>query len=142
MLLSLFNLSVSSCPSALSIHLSVGLSSSKVYMADLESALHYLLRVELATHNTLGGEELKTFKSVVTVIAKVPSILCVRQTLLFNLCLGCLMCGCVCVCEAVSREGLCAEGDGEPTGLAGEVTTGEHPIPGHPRPGGRQDEGQ
>ncbi|CAL8343634.1 unnamed protein product [Lota lota] len=44
--------------------------SSKVYMADLESALHYLLRVELATHNTLGGEELKTFKSVVTVIAK------------------------------------------------------------------------
>jgi thiol oxidase len=67
-------------------------------MADLESALHYLLRVELATHNTLGGEELKTFKSVVTVIAKVPSILCVRQTLLFNLCLGCLMCVGVCVC--------------------------------------------
>ncbi|KAJ3604442.1 hypothetical protein NHX12_029182 [Muraenolepis orangiensis] len=44
--------------------------SSKVYMADLESALHYLLRVELATHNTLGGEELKTFKNVVTVVAK------------------------------------------------------------------------
>ena len=43
-------------------------------MADLESALHYLLRVELATHNTLGGEELNTFKSVVTVIAKVRSI--------------------------------------------------------------------
>ncbi|CAL8248071.1 unnamed protein product [Merluccius merluccius] len=44
--------------------------SSKVYMADLESALHYLLRVELATHNTLAGAELKTFKNVVTVVAK------------------------------------------------------------------------
>ncbi|KAF7644476.1 hypothetical protein LDENG_00221370 [Lucifuga dentata] len=44
--------------------------SSSVYAADLESALHYLLRVELATHNTLEGEELKTFKDFVTVVAK------------------------------------------------------------------------
>ena len=93
-------------PSALSVHPSVGLSSSKVYMADLESALHYLLRVELATHNTLGGEELKTFKSVVTVIAKVPSILCGTLTLLCNLCLGGCVCNvfylmCVCVCVRV-----------------------------------------
>ncbi|XP_034027308.1 sulfhydryl oxidase 2 [Thalassophryne amazonica] len=43
---------------------------SKVYVADLESALHYLLRVELATHHTLEGEELKTFKDFVTVVAK------------------------------------------------------------------------
>ncbi|XP_030647636.1 sulfhydryl oxidase 2 [Chanos chanos] len=43
---------------------------SKVYMADLESGLHYLLRVELATHKTLEGEELKTFKDFVTVVAK------------------------------------------------------------------------
>uniref|UniRef100_A0A6Q2YWC6 Sulfhydryl oxidase n=1 Tax=Esox lucius TaxID=8010 RepID=A0A6Q2YWC6_ESOLU len=43
---------------------------SKVYMADLESGLHYLLRVELATHQTLVGEELKTFKVFVTVVAK------------------------------------------------------------------------
>ncbi|CAI5649073.1 sulfhydryl oxidase 2 [Oreochromis niloticus] len=43
---------------------------SKVYMADLESALHYLLRVELATHNTLEGEELKIFKDLVTLVAK------------------------------------------------------------------------
>nr|XP_020450837.1 sulfhydryl oxidase 2 [Monopterus albus] len=43
---------------------------SKVYMADLESALHYLLRVELATHNTLEGEELKVFKDFVTLVAK------------------------------------------------------------------------
>ncbi|KAG7282407.1 hypothetical protein CRUP_029728 [Coryphaenoides rupestris] len=48
--------------------------SSKVYMADLDSALHYLLRVELATHSTLGGEELKTFKNVVTVIAKISGL--------------------------------------------------------------------
>ncbi|XP_041793276.1 sulfhydryl oxidase 2 [Chelmon rostratus] len=44
---------------------------SKVYTADLESALHYLLRVELATHNTLEGEELKIFKDFVTLVAKV-----------------------------------------------------------------------
>lgn len=43
---------------------------SKVYSADLESALHYLLRVELATHNTLEGEELKIFKDFVTLVAK------------------------------------------------------------------------
>ena len=50
-------------------------------MADLESALHYLLRVELATHNTLAGAELKTFKNVVTVVAKVPAILYVTTLL-------------------------------------------------------------
>ncbi|XP_061586135.1 sulfhydryl oxidase 2 [Cololabis saira] len=43
---------------------------SKVYTADLESALHYLLRVELATHETLEGEELKVFKDLVTLVAK------------------------------------------------------------------------
>ncbi|XP_076854272.1 sulfhydryl oxidase 2 isoform X2 [Brachyhypopomus gauderio] len=43
---------------------------TKVYMVDLESGLHYLLRVELATHKTLEGEELKTFKDFVTVVAK------------------------------------------------------------------------
>ncbi|KAF7237277.1 Sulfhydryl oxidase 2 [Varanus komodoensis] len=43
---------------------------SKLYMADLESGLHYLLRVELATHKTLEGAELKTFKDVVILLAK------------------------------------------------------------------------
>ncbi|KFP83553.1 Sulfhydryl oxidase 2, partial [Acanthisitta chloris] len=43
---------------------------SKLYMADLESGLHYLLRVELATHKMLEGAELKTFKDFVTVSAK------------------------------------------------------------------------
>ncbi|XP_066466761.1 sulfhydryl oxidase 2 [Tiliqua scincoides] len=43
---------------------------SKLYMADLESGLHYLLRVELATHKTLEGAELKTFKDFVMVLAK------------------------------------------------------------------------
>uniref|UniRef100_A0A8D0ENC9 Sulfhydryl oxidase n=1 Tax=Strix occidentalis caurina TaxID=311401 RepID=A0A8D0ENC9_STROC len=43
---------------------------SKLYMADLESGLHYLLRVELATHKTLEGAELKTFKDFVTISAK------------------------------------------------------------------------
>ncbi|KAK6470763.1 sulfhydryl oxidase 2 [Huso huso] len=43
---------------------------SKVYMADLESGLHFLLRIELASHQTLEGKELETFKDFVTVIAK------------------------------------------------------------------------
>ncbi|NXW43064.1 QSOX2 oxidase, partial [Nyctiprogne leucopyga] len=43
---------------------------SKLYMADLESGLHYLLRMELATHRMLEGAELKTFKDFVTVSAK------------------------------------------------------------------------
>ncbi|XP_071402746.1 sulfhydryl oxidase 2, partial [Centroberyx affinis] len=60
--------------------------SSTVYLADLESALHYLLRVELATHNTLEGEELKTFKDFVTVVAKLypggGSVVKLMETLL------------------------------------------------------------
>uniref|UniRef100_G1NZ71 Sulfhydryl oxidase n=2 Tax=Myotis lucifugus TaxID=59463 RepID=G1NZ71_MYOLU len=43
---------------------------SKLYTADLESGLHYLLRVELATHRTLAGAELKTLKDFVTIVAK------------------------------------------------------------------------
>ncbi|KAM7093454.1 sulfhydryl oxidase 2 isoform 1-T1 [Molossus nigricans] len=43
---------------------------SKQYTADLESGLHYLLRVELATHRTLAGAELKTLKDFVTIVAK------------------------------------------------------------------------
>ncbi|XP_038638258.1 LIM/homeobox protein Lhx3 isoform X7 [Scyliorhinus canicula] len=43
---------------------------SKVYMADLESGLHYLLRVELASHKILEGSELTTLKDFVTVLAK------------------------------------------------------------------------
>ncbi|XP_061117106.1 sulfhydryl oxidase 2 [Conger conger] len=59
---------------------------SKVYMVDLESGLHYLLRVELASHQTLEGEELKTFKDFVTVVAKLfpgrPSVVKLLETLL------------------------------------------------------------
>uniref|UniRef100_A0A8C9G3E2 Sulfhydryl oxidase n=1 Tax=Pavo cristatus TaxID=9049 RepID=A0A8C9G3E2_PAVCR len=43
---------------------------SKLYMADLESGLHYLFRVELATHKMLEGAELKAFKDFVTISAK------------------------------------------------------------------------
>uniref|UniRef100_A0A3P8UBF0 Sulfhydryl oxidase n=1 Tax=Amphiprion percula TaxID=161767 RepID=A0A3P8UBF0_AMPPE len=43
---------------------------AKVYLADLDSALHYLLRVEMATHTTLEGEELQVFKDFVTMVAK------------------------------------------------------------------------
>lgn len=50
------------------------LCSAKVYTADLESALHYLLRVELATRHHLEGEELSIFKDFVTVVAKVTMV--------------------------------------------------------------------
>ncbi|XP_021496774.1 sulfhydryl oxidase 2 isoform X2 [Meriones unguiculatus] len=43
---------------------------AKLYTADLESGLHYLLRVELAAHRSLAGAQLKTFRDFVTVIAK------------------------------------------------------------------------
>uniref|UniRef100_A0A8C9W206 Sulfhydryl oxidase n=1 Tax=Scleropages formosus TaxID=113540 RepID=A0A8C9W206_SCLFO len=59
---------------------------SKVYMADMESGLHYLFRVELASHQTLEGEELKTFKDFVTVVAKLfpgrQSVVKLLETLL------------------------------------------------------------
>ncbi|KAK2493861.1 hypothetical protein MC885_020890, partial [Smutsia gigantea] len=45
-------------------------AGSKLYMADLESGLHYLLRVELAAHQSLAGAALKTLKDFVTVLAK------------------------------------------------------------------------
>ncbi|KAG8141946.1 putative Sulfhydryl oxidase protein [Naja naja] len=43
---------------------------SKLYMADLESGLHYLFRIELATHKTLEGGELRTLKDAVILLAK------------------------------------------------------------------------
>ncbi|XP_053329835.1 sulfhydryl oxidase 2 [Spea bombifrons] len=58
---------------------------SKTYMADLESGLHYLLRVELATHQTLEGEKLKTFKDLITVLYKLfpgrPHVVKLLETL-------------------------------------------------------------
>lgn len=45
-----------------------------MYAADLESGLHYLLRVELATRDYLEGEELSIFKDLVTVVAKVTQV--------------------------------------------------------------------
>ncbi|KAM5300035.1 sulfhydryl oxidase 2 [Ctenodactylus gundi] len=43
---------------------------SRLYTADLESGLHFLLRVELAAHKSLAGAELKTLRDFVTVLAK------------------------------------------------------------------------
>ncbi|XP_039200982.1 sulfhydryl oxidase 2 [Crotalus tigris] len=43
---------------------------SKLYMADLESGLHYLFRIEMATHKTLEGAALRALKDVVIVLAK------------------------------------------------------------------------
>nr|XP_032652085.1 sulfhydryl oxidase 1 [Chelonoidis abingdonii] len=43
---------------------------SKVYMADLESALHYALRVEVARFSVLTGERVRALKDFVAVLAK------------------------------------------------------------------------
>uniref|UniRef100_A0A7N8XXZ5 Sulfhydryl oxidase n=1 Tax=Mastacembelus armatus TaxID=205130 RepID=A0A7N8XXZ5_9TELE len=43
---------------------------SRVYMADLESALHYSLRVEVAAHTVVKGEALISLKKYVAVLAK------------------------------------------------------------------------
>ncbi|XP_036610665.1 sulfhydryl oxidase 1 [Trichosurus vulpecula] len=45
-------------------------NSSKVYMTDLESALHYILRVEVGKFKVLEGERLTALKNFVSVLAK------------------------------------------------------------------------
>lgn len=52
--------------------------SSKIYMADLESALHYILRVEVGKFSVLEGQRLVALKKFVAVLAKVsrPWVLC------------------------------------------------------------------
>uniref|UniRef100_A0A3P8W2G1 Sulfhydryl oxidase n=1 Tax=Cynoglossus semilaevis TaxID=244447 RepID=A0A3P8W2G1_CYNSE len=45
-------------------------NSSRVYMADLESTLHYSLRVELAAHTVIKGRALNPLKNYIGVLAK------------------------------------------------------------------------
>nr|XP_019969623.1 PREDICTED: sulfhydryl oxidase 1-like [Paralichthys olivaceus] len=45
-------------------------NSSRVYMLDLESTLHYSLRVEVATNTIIRGEALISLKQYVAVLAK------------------------------------------------------------------------
>uniref|UniRef100_A0A8C6NLW6 Sulfhydryl oxidase n=1 Tax=Nothobranchius furzeri TaxID=105023 RepID=A0A8C6NLW6_NOTFU len=47
-----------------------GFNNSHVYMADLESALHYSLRVELAAHDIIRGDALNALKKYISVLAK------------------------------------------------------------------------
>ncbi|KAI6064185.1 Sulfhydryl oxidase 1 [Aix galericulata] len=55
---------------------------SKVYMADLESALHYSLRVEAGRPATLSGAQLAAFKCYVATLAKYfPGRPCVQSYL-------------------------------------------------------------
>lgn len=44
---------------------------SRVYMADLESTLHYSLRVELAAHAAIRGQALVSLKKYISVLTKV-----------------------------------------------------------------------
>ncbi|KAJ4943605.1 hypothetical protein JOQ06_006104 [Pogonophryne albipinna] len=45
-------------------------NSSRMYMADLESAMHYSLRVELAAHTLIRGEELTSLRKYISVLTK------------------------------------------------------------------------
>uniref|UniRef100_UPI00358FBB25 sulfhydryl oxidase 1-like n=1 Tax=Myxine glutinosa TaxID=7769 RepID=UPI00358FBB25 len=55
---------------------------SKVYMADLEGALHWLLRIEVAALPSLSGTAAEALKSFVTVLFKFfPGRPCVRRLL-------------------------------------------------------------
>ncbi|XP_051964877.1 sulfhydryl oxidase 1 [Xyrauchen texanus] len=45
-------------------------NKTRVYMSDLESALHYSLRVELAAHTSISGDDLTALKKYITVLAK------------------------------------------------------------------------
>ncbi|KAJ3600007.1 hypothetical protein NHX12_033959 [Muraenolepis orangiensis] len=45
-------------------------NSSMVYMADLESALHYSLRVELSSHPVIKGDALRALKRYISILAK------------------------------------------------------------------------
>ncbi|XP_041861327.1 sulfhydryl oxidase 1 [Melanotaenia boesemani] len=45
-------------------------NSSRVYMADLESTLHYSLRVELSSHTVIQGDALNSLKKYISVLAK------------------------------------------------------------------------
>lgn len=44
---------------------------SRVYMADLESTLHYSLRVEVSAHTVIKGDALDSLKKYISVLAKV-----------------------------------------------------------------------
>lgn len=50
---------------------SLWLLSSKIYMADLESALHYILRVEVGKFSVLEGQRLVALKKFMAVLAQV-----------------------------------------------------------------------
>lgn len=49
----------------------ISVPRSRVYMADLESTLHYSLRVELAAHSVIKGDALTSLKNYISVLAKV-----------------------------------------------------------------------
>lgn len=78
---------------------------SKLYTADLESGLHYLLRVELAAHRTLAGAELKTLKDFVTIVAKV--------------------CG---VCSGLGARSMTLRNEADLSWMCGLLTSGAQPA--------------
>lgn len=69
----------SSLLSAVVILVCVDVPSSRVYMADLESALHFSLRVELAAHTVIRGEALVSLKKFISVLVKVKLHACMQH---------------------------------------------------------------
>ena len=73
-------------------------------MQDLESAVHYALRQEVAICKTIVGPRLDALRNFVSALAKVQGCMCV--------CVCVCVCLCVCVCaRARSQVCLCAHID-------------------------------
>lgn len=67
-------------PFVVVIFLCVYVPRSRVYMADLESTLHFSLRVELAAHTVIKGESLVSLKKFISVLVKVKLHACIEYT--------------------------------------------------------------
>ena len=61
--------------SPLSLPGSLCVLSSKIYTADLESALHYILRIEVGKFSVLEGQRLVALKKFMAVLAQVSGAL-------------------------------------------------------------------
>lgn len=87
--------------SPLSLPGSLCVLSSKIYTADLESALHYILRIEVGKFSVLEGQRLVALKKFMAVLAQVSGALgpLIRQLHTGPMCIPAGRC-CACLEES------------------------------------------
>ena len=77
-----------------------------VHMRDLESAVHYALRQEVAICKTIVGPRLDALRNFVSALAKVQGCMCVCVCVCLCVCV--FVCVCVCVCaRALTSMPVC-----------------------------------